>query len=159
MQFDNLFDKQLRELSEEQAWVLQVLGQHRSALLSTLEGTLERARSGFVASSLESLLRLGLVECRDEVWRLTWTGTGVANWREQKVWLKLLPAGMRLTEPRDGENGSEIGPSCDLYRQTLFAHGRCWCGRSRREHLASPEAAQSDVANGIGDRAVGEGGV
>lgn len=135
MQFDNMFDGLLQDLTAEEAWVLQVLGQHRSALQATLEDTLERARQGFVAACLSRLCELGLAECRDHVWRLTWTGTGVANWREQKVWLELLPAGMHLTEPRDGENGLEIGPACDEYRAALFAPGRCWCGRSRREHL------------------------
>lgn len=149
-----MFDGLLRELTAEEAWVLQVLGQHRSALQATLEDTLERARHGFVSGCLERLRALGLAESRDEVWRLTWTGTGVANWREQRVWLGLLPAGMQLTEPRHGENGLEIGPPCDEYRPGLFAPGRCWCGRSRREHLPPPACEREGLID-VEGRALG----
>ncbi|MFN8613568.1 MAG: hypothetical protein U0931_38875 [Vulcanimicrobiota bacterium] len=157
MQFDNMFEKQLRELSTDQAWVLQVLGQHRSALLTTLETTLERARVGFVAQSLEHLRTAGLVECHQGIWRLTWMGTGVANWREQRVWLEMLPSGVTLAEPRDGENGLEIGPPCDQFRPALFAPGRCWCGRSRRDHLAASGRELRDGSQEAEKRALADG--
>ena len=93
--FKTEFERELSQLTPEQGWVLQVLGQHRTALLTTLVDTLERARSGFVAETLEALRARGLAECVDGIWRLSWTGTGVANWREQKVWVDMLPADMR----------------------------------------------------------------
>ena len=138
MDFQNEFEKQLVQLSPEQGWVLQVLGQHRTALLTTLVDTLERARTGFVAETLESLRARGLADCLDGIWRLSWAGTGVANWREQKAWMDMLPAGMSLPEPRPGENGSDLGPECDCYRAALFAPGHCWCGRGRTEHGTVP---------------------
>lgn len=152
----NPFEQELSSLSEQQAWVLQVLAKHRSALLRTLEDTLERARAGYVATCLESLRERGLAESSDQVWRLTWTGTGVANWREQKVWSDLLPAGMSLPEPRAGENGLEVGPPCQEYRATLFAPGRCWCGRAREEHL-SVEARPDGEIGGSGQGEVKSG--
>ncbi|MBX3172608.1 MAG: hypothetical protein KF760_34715 [Candidatus Eremiobacteraeota bacterium] len=152
MDFVNEFEKELCQLSPEQGWVLQVLGQHRSALLTTLVDTMERARTGFVAETLEGLRQRGLAECSDGIWRLSWKGTGVANWREQKVWIDLLPAGMRLPEPRPGENGSDLGPDCDSFRAALFAPGRCWCGRGRTEHRTVPgehgRGAESEIEGG-----------
>lgn len=157
MDFANVFEKELVRLSPEQGWVVQVLGQHRSALLTTLVDTLERARTGFVAETLETLEELGLAECLDGVWRLTWTGTGVANWREQKVWVDMLPAGMRLPEPREGENGSDLGPECDLYRAALFAPGRCWCGRGRTEHGTVPREHGRGVESEVEGRTLADG--
>ena len=145
---ENAFEHELSQLSPEQGWVLQVLGQHRTALLTTLVDTLERARAGFVIQALEALARKDLAECVDGIWRLTWKGVGVANWREQKVWTAMLPAGMSLPEPRPGENGEEMGPECDRFRAALFAPGRCWCGRGRTEHR--------DVPGGHGGRIEGE---
>jgi len=130
----NQFEPELAGLSQQQSWVLQVLAKHRSALLRTLEEALERARAAYVGQCLECLRARGLADCLDGVWRLTWTGTGVANWREQKVWSDLLPPGRNLPEPRAGENGLDVGPACDDYRVTLFAPGRCWCGRTRDQH-------------------------
>ena len=138
MHFENVFEHELSELSPDQGWVLQVLAQHRTALLSTLVETLERARTGFALETLEDLRKRGLAESLEGIWRLTWRGTGVANWREQKVWIDMLPAGMSLPEPRPGENGSELGPDCDSFRAALFAPGRCWCGRGRAEHRTVP---------------------
>lgn len=150
--FENEFETELACLSPEQGWVLQVLGQHRTALLTTLVDTLERARTGFVAETLTNLQQRGLAECSQGIWRLSWRGTGVANWREQKVWIDLLPAGMRLPEPVAGENGSDLGPECGCFRAALFAPGRCWCGRGRTEHRAVPgehgRGAQSEVESG-----------
>lgn len=139
MDFKNDFEKELVQLSPEQGWVLQVLGQHRTALLTTLVDTLERARTGFVAETLNALRQRGLVESWEGIWRLSWRGVGVANWREQKAWIDLLPAGMDLPEPRPEENGSDLGPECDSFRAALFAPGRCWCGRGRTEHRAVPK--------------------
>ncbi len=133
-----MFERELSELTPDQGWVLQVLAQHRTALLSTLVDTLERARTGFALETLEGLRQRGLAESLDGIWRLTWQGVGVANWREQKVWIDMLPVGMELPEPRDGENGSDLGPDCDSFRAALFAPGRCWCGRGRAEHRAVP---------------------
>ena len=152
-----MFEKQLRALSVEQAWVLQVLGQHRSALLTTLVDTLERARAVFVAECLSELRESGLAECQEGIWRLTWSGTGVANWREQKVWADLLPAGMSLPEPRDGENGLEVGPPCGQFRAALFAPGRCWCGRSRLEHRAAQRTELGGVQGKVEGRALADG--
>ncbi len=157
VEFNNRFEKQLKALSVEQAWVLQVLGQHRSALLTTLVDTLERARAGFVAECLGELGELGLAECQDGIWRLTWSGTGVANWREQKVWMDLLQVGVSLPEPRDGENGLEVGPPCNQFRAALFAAGRCWCGRARREHLTAPRDELGGVQGEVEGRALADG--
>lgn len=152
MDFENGFERELAQLTPEEGWVLQVLGQHRTALLTTLVDTLERARRGFVAETLEGLRQRGLAYCEEGIWRLSWRGTGVANWREQKVWIEMLPVGMRLPEPRPHENGSDLGPDCDSFRAALFSPGRCWCGRGRSEHRTVPGengwGAESKVKRG-----------
>mgnify|MGYP004278135083 CR=1 FL=1 len=103
----------------------------RGGRLAELRAELASARVFYVKQRLRELEDLGLVVCVDEVWRATWTGVGVSNWRTH---LLCAEKGVAVEEPREGENGQQLAPECKEYRAALFAPGFCWCGRSQKEH-------------------------
>ena len=83
---------------------------------------------------LQQLEGLGLVERQAGVgfFHTTWLGAGVANWLQQTRQCDLGPD---YPEPRDGENGDQVGPPCADFRE-LHGTGRCWCGRFREDHAS-----------------------
>lgn len=133
MNYTNTFHKLLQQMSEDEGWVLQLVHNTRSASLAELAPELEAARISRPEKHLRVLVELGLVECTGEVWKATWTGAGVSNWRTQ---LRFAEKGQVVAEPREGENGHQPGPECNEFRQALFAPGYCWCCRARHHHAS-----------------------
>ena len=131
MTYGNVFQLLLSQLSEDDGWVLQLVHVTRGGRLAELRSKLAHARVFYVKQRLRELEDLGLVVCIDEVWKATWTGAGVSNWRTQ---LLCAEQGKTVEEPREGENGQQLGPKCTAYRAALFAPGFCWCGRAQKEH-------------------------
>ncbi|MCW5865677.1 MAG: hypothetical protein KIS61_00305 [Candidatus Eremiobacteraeota bacterium] len=132
MIYGNMFQLLLSQLSEGDGWVLQMVHDTGGGRLAELRSKLSNARVFYVKQRLRELEDLGLVVCIDEVWKATWTGAGVSNWRTQ---LLCAEQGKAVEEPREGENGELPGPECKEYRAALFAPGFCWCGRAQREHV------------------------
>jgi len=82
---------------------------------------------------LNQLLDLDLIEfVQGYGWKLTWQGSGVANWHKQLR--EGLARKLPVPRPRPGENGGHLGPPCDDFRELLFSGIYCWCGRLRSEH-------------------------
>lgn len=129
----NLFDFYLEGLAEEAAILLQLLHDLRGVTLIELENLLSHSQIDF-EQMCTYLEELGLVICNEGTWVCSWTGAGVANWRQQLVWAAYRFPGQCIPAPKPGENGSELGPPCFDYRSTLFAPGYCWCCRSQMEH-------------------------
>lgn len=129
--YGNMFQLLLQKISEDAGWVLQLVHDTRGGQLAELEVGLANAKISDVEPHLQELEKLGLVACVDGVWKTTWTGAGVSNWRTQ---LLFANEGQLVAEPREGENGHQPGPECSEYRGTLFAPGYCWCCRPRKAH-------------------------
>ena len=131
--YQNQFQGLLMQLNEDQGWVLQLVHDTRGARLAELEPELGNAKISGVENHLLQLREFGLVECANEIWKTTWVGAGVSNWRTQ---LLVAEEGQRVDEPRDTENGHQSGPECNEYRAALFAPGYCWCRRRRHQHAS-----------------------
>lgn len=89
---------------------------------------------GFPSPVMEELEKLGLVRRHREGWRPTWLGYGVNNWHRQLEASLHLEHDHPVPEPRAGENGQELGPACDDYRELTFRTGFCWCARPAGLH-------------------------
>lgn len=88
-----------------------------------------------LAAAVKHLTELELIAAGDqaETWNATWTGLGVANWRNHVL---LADSTAPVHEPWPGENGrSRAEHPCSQYRDTLFRPGYCWCGFFRTEHV------------------------
>lgn len=131
MNYGNMFQLLLAQLSDDAGWVLQLVHDTRGGRLGELRSELVNACVFRVDERLRELEGLGLVVCVDEIWKATWTGSGVSNWRTQ---LLCAEEGQVVGEPREGENGHQVGGECKEYRAALFAPGYCWCCRARRDH-------------------------
>lgn len=131
--YGNIFQLLLERVSEDAGWVLQIVHNTRGAGLTEPElvAELDQARVSGVQRHLKNLEDLGLVVCVDSIWKTTWTGAGVSNWRTQ---LLSAEEGQTVAEPREGENGHHPGPECSEFRAALFAPGYCWCCRPRNKH-------------------------
>lgn len=132
MNYGNMFHLLLAKVSEDAGWVLQLVNDTRGGRLAELEVELASANVLHAKCHLQELEQLGLVVCVDKVWKTTWTGAGVSNWRTQ---LLFSENGQPVAEPREGENGQQPGPECSEFRPALFAPGYCWCCRSRKDHV------------------------
>lgn len=87
-----------------------------------------------LVQELEQLERLGLA-CQHLLgWRPTWLGYGVHNWRLQQEMALCLDPSAVVPEPKQQENGEELGPVCMEFRETYFRPGFCWCRRRRSQH-------------------------
>jgi len=133
MNYTNPFHQLLQQMSEDAGWVLQLVHNTRGARLAELAPELESARISQPEKHLRELENLGLVACEGEIWKATWSGAGVSNWRTQ---LRFVDDGQVVAEPREGENGHQLGPECNEYRAALFAPGYCWCCRIRHHHAS-----------------------
>lgn len=133
MAYGNMFHLLLERISDDGGWVLQLVHDTRGVQLHELKVELARANIDQVPARLAELEALGLVVCVDEVWKTTWTGAGVSNWRTQ---LHCAEKDQAVAEPREGENGHQPGPECNEYRAALFAPGYCWCCRPRKHHAS-----------------------
>jgi hypothetical protein len=135
MNYTNPFHQLMQQMSEDAGWVLQLVHNIGGARLDQLAPELELAGISQAEKHLQELETLGLVVFDGEIWKTTWTGAGVSNWREQ-----LQSAedenGQVVTEPREGENGHQLGPECNEFRATLFAPSYCWCCRIRHQHAS-----------------------
>lgn len=143
--YGNMFQLLLEKVSEDAGWVLQFVHDTRGARLEELESELVSAKVSGTRSHLQNLESLGLVVCIDEVWKTTWTGAGVSNWRTQ---LLFSEAGQPVAEPIEGENGHQPGPECREYRPALFAPGYCWCCRPRKDHASEVVKAARRLLKG-----------
>ena len=129
--YSNMFQLLLEKVSEDAGWTLQLVHDTRGAQLAELKAELANARVSDPQACLKELEELGLVVCVDSVWKTTWTGAGVSNWRQQL----LFSDGTKIVaEPREGENGHQPGPECSEFRAALFAPGYCWCCQPRNKH-------------------------
>lgn len=131
--YGNMFQLLLEKVSDDAGWVLQFVHEMRGIELPELEGELKRASISGAKRHLQSLEKLDLVECVNSIWKTTWAGAGVSNWRTQ---LLFAEEGYPVTEPREGENGHQPGPGCDEFRPALFAPGCCWCCRLQKDHAS-----------------------
>ncbi|MBQ68682.1 hypothetical protein CL689_01275 [Candidatus Saccharibacteria bacterium] len=131
--YGNIFQLLLERVSEDAGWVLQIVHNTRGAGLTEAElvAELDQARVSGVQRHLKNLEDLGLVVCVESIWKTTWTGAGVSNWRTQ---LLSAEEGQTVAEPREGENGHHPGPECNEFRAALFSPGYCWCCRPRNKH-------------------------
>lgn len=131
--YGNMFQLLLEKVSEDAGWVLQIVHNTRGAQLTEAElaAELAQARVSGLKRHLQDLEELGLVVCVDSIWKTTWTGAGVSNWRTQ---LLSAEEGQTVAEPREGENGHHPGPECSEFRAALFSPGYCWCCRPRNKH-------------------------
>ena len=132
MVYQNRFHRVLERVDEKAVQVLQLA--HRIGGLS-----LDDLVDG--ESYLGELAALTLVAQLNGIWRTTWAGAGVANWRAQLA----LGWQERVCEPGSGENGKALGPPSLLYRAALFAPGYCWCCRKREEHCSEILKAAQDL--------------
>ena len=85
-------------------------------------------------SELSRLEELELARRHLTGWSPTWLGHGLNNWQRQldcSLWRD--PDGF-MPEPSADENGEEVGPLCERFRETYFRPGYCWCRRPRHEH-------------------------
>ena len=128
--YANLFQRLLGQVSEDAGWVLQLVHDTRGLVREELEDALTSAKIKDLDSCLKELVDLGLVVQQQGQWKTTWSGAGVSNWRTQLQ----CADGQRVSEPQSGENGTQLGPECTAYRPALFAPGYCWCCRSLRNH-------------------------
>lgn len=132
--YSNMFHHLLDKVGEEAGWVLQLVHEARGTELTDyLEAELARANIPGAKRHLQKLKNLDLVECINSIWKTTWTGAGVSNWRTQ---LFFAEQGQPVPEPREGENGHQPGPGCNEFRPTFFAPGYCWCCRLRKDHAS-----------------------
>ena len=131
--YGNMFQLLLEKVSEDAGWVLQIVHNTRGAQLTEAElaAELAQAKVSGLKRHLKDLKELGLVVCVDSIWKTTWTGAGVSNWRTQ---LLSAEEGQTVAEPREGENGHHPGPECSEFRAALFSPGYCWCCRPRNKH-------------------------
>lgn len=133
MNYSNPFHRLLLQMSEDAGWVLQLVHTTRGVRLAELEPELLAANISRADRHLRDLEKLGLVVFEAGLWKTTWTGAGVSNWRTQ---LRFADDDQAVPEPREGENGHQPGPECNEYRAALFAPGYCWCRRARRHHAS-----------------------
>lgn len=98
---------------------------------------------GFPARQMELLEALGLVDRSAGKWRPTWSGYGVNNWHRHLEASLYLDTARNLPQPETGENGRDLGPPCNHFRELFFQRGTCWCARPAGLHSGYlPEAAR-----------------
>lgn len=116
MNYGNMFQLLLAQLSEDAGWVLQLVHDTRGGRLAELRSELVNARVFRVEERLRELEGFGLIVCIDEIWKATWTGSGVSNWRTH---LLCAEEGQVVEEPREGENGQQVGEAVKEARRLL----------------------------------------
>ena len=98
---------------------------------------------GFPARQMELLESLGLVSCSPRGWKPTWLGYGVNNWHRHLEASLYMDSLQSLPQPDIGENGRDLGPPCNHFRELYFRRGTCWCARPAGMHPgALPGLAQ-----------------
>lgn len=93
-----------------------------------------RYSRGFASEVMADLEKLGLIRQQRSGWQPTWLGYGVNNWHRQLECSLHLDPTPTVPEPREGENGKDLGPECDDFRELFFRPGFCWCTRPAGLH-------------------------
>lgn len=89
---------------------------------------------GFPPAPMARLEALGLVDGSFGRWKPTWLGHGVNNWHRHLEASLYLDSEQPLTQPKQLENGRDLGPPCDCFRELFFRRGYCWCARPAGLH-------------------------
>ena len=122
---------------------LSVVNNARGLTLREVE---RKVQAGPMEPHLQHLLSLGLVASDGQHWTVTWVGRGVYHWHQQLSWAEFSPE-EAMPEPRAGENGDDLVPGCNQYRPVFASAGRCWCGKTRRDHASeAPKTAAKMLA-------------
>lgn len=89
---------------------------------------------GLPSKHMESLEDLDLVQKHLLGWKPTWLGHGVNNWRRQLEASLFRDPTLPIPEPVENENGQDLAPECQHYRELYYQPGVCWCLRPARLH-------------------------
>ncbi len=114
------------------------------ALSSLCQDEAREQRARNLEREFDRLEQLGLVRRHLMGWLPTWLGYGVFNWHRQLEAASWMDRDDPVPEPRAEENGHDLGPSCDHFREMYFRPGTCWCLRRAGQHPSYlPEIAMA----------------